>query len=73
MGGLVQALDRAHARPGREEAIDPRVVRAEEHLESHAEHMRRPGIDHAAMTHEINTKGKSARFKKVGRGLFAAN
>jgi len=25
------------------------------------------------MTHEINTKGKSARFKKVGRGLFAAN
>ncbi len=27
----------------------------------------------AAMTREINTKGKSARFKKVGRGLFAAN
>ncbi len=28
---------------------------------------------HASMTHEINTKGNSARFKKVGRGLFAAN
>ncbi len=28
---------------------------------------------HAAMTREINTKGKSARFKKVDRGLFAAN
>ncbi len=28
---------------------------------------------HAAMTHEINTKGNSARFKKVDRGLFAAN
>ncbi len=28
---------------------------------------------HASMTREINTKGKSARFKKVGRGLFAAN
>ncbi len=27
----------------------------------------------AAMTREINTKGKSARFKKVARGLFAAN
>ena len=27
----------------------------------------------AAMTREINTKGKSARFKKVDRGLFAAN
>ncbi len=26
----------------------------------------------AAMTREINTKGKSARFKKVDRGLFAA-
>ena len=28
---------------------------------------------HASMTREINTKGKSARFKKVDRGLFAAN
>ena len=27
---------------------------------------------HAAMTREINTQGKSARFKKVGRGLFEA-
>ncbi len=27
----------------------------------------------AAMTREINTKGNSARFKKVARGLFAAN
>ena len=26
----------------------------------------------AAMTREINTKGKIARFKKVDRGLFAA-
>jgi len=28
---------------------------------------------HASMTHEINTKGKSSRFKKVARGLFSAN
>ena len=28
---------------------------------------------HASMTREINTKGNSARFKKVDRGLFAAN
>ena len=27
---------------------------------------------HAAMTREINTKGKNSRFKKVDRGLFAA-
>ena len=26
---------------------------------------------HAALTREINTKGKIARFKKVDRGLFA--
>ncbi len=28
---------------------------------------------HAALTREINTKGQDARFKKTGRGLFAAN
>jgi len=28
---------------------------------------------YAAMTREINTKGKDARFKKTDRGLFAAN
>ncbi len=28
---------------------------------------------YAAITREINTKGQDARFKKTGRGLFAAN
>ncbi len=28
---------------------------------------------HAAITREINSKGPDARFKKTGRGLFAAN
>ena len=28
---------------------------------------------YAAMTREINTKGKDARFKKTDRGLFTAN
>ncbi len=28
---------------------------------------------HAAITREINIKGADARFKKTGRGLFAAN
>ncbi len=27
----------------------------------------------AAIAHEITTKGQDARFKKTGRGLFAAN
>ncbi len=28
---------------------------------------------YAAIAREINTKGQDARFKKTGRGLFAAN